>query len=541
MESRKVFKDSIVPLPDQEGLTMTGLMVQAAEPKHLVEVLPVSFSLKTSPSAQANLEELVSKGQKFTPEELKKNFSPNDDDLNTLLTWLKKEGFEITKINSDGSTVYTKANVANIEKSLQVNMVRVTKDGLTYTAAQNFPSLPSEIGAGVSDIGGLQPFHQAKKHFRMRVPKHGNRVSALPTLGAGFAPSPSVDNAPPYLISEILKAYNADNIGVSGNGQTIAILIDTFPLDSDLTSFWSNNNINNNLNQIEKINVTGRVLPIPSGEETLDAEWASGTAPGAKINIYASGSLQFIDLDLALDKILEDASSDSTLRQLSISLGLGETYMGGPQGEVDTQHQKFLRLAALGVNIFVSSGDAGSNPDSTGHSSTGPTQVEHPSSDPFVIGVGGTSLTISPTGSVAGEVAWVSSGGGQSIFFPRPSWQIGNGIQVGNNRLVPDISLTADPDFGAYLIFNGQVTQIGGTSWSAPVWAGFCALINEARISNGKQPLTFLNPIIYPLLGTACFRDIQNGTNGAYNSGAGYDMVTGIGVPDINELINTIP
>src|SRR5262249_61484623 len=121
-------------------------------------------------------------------------------------------------------------------------------------------------------------------------------------------------------------------------------------------------------NQTAQINVKGGPLPTQEGEETLDAEWASGVAPGAKIRIYATGSLAFVDLDLALDRILADAASEPGMRQLSISLGLGETYMGGPNGEVATQHQKFLRLAASGVNVFVSSGGAGSNPDDTGHS-----------------------------------------------------------------------------------------------------------------------------------------------------------------------------
>ena len=113
-------------------------------------------------------------------------------------------------------------------------------------------------------------------------------------------------------------------------------------------------------------------------------------------------------------------------------------------------------------------------------------------------------------------------------------------MPAGNDRLVPDVSLAADPDEGAFLVFNGQATQVGGTSWSAPVWAGFCALINEARAMAGKPALPFLNPLIYPLMGTACFRDIQSGSNGAFFAGPDYDMVTGIGVPNIRELINAL-
>jgi kumamolisin len=105
---------------------------------------------------------------------------------------------------------------------------------------------------------------------------------------------------------------------------------------------------------------------------------------------------------------------------------------------------------------------------------------------------------------------------------------------------VPDVALAADPNTGAFLVLNGRVTQIGGTSWSAPVWAGFCALLNEARGKAGKPALPFLNPLLYPLQGTACFRDIVSGTNGDFQANAGYDQVTGLGVPNVKELVKAL-
>jgi kumamolisin len=560
MSDRKVFEDSVIPLPAQTGLTARGLMINAAEPEHRKETMTVLFSLAISPEAEAQLEARVARGEVVSPAELQKRYAVNPADRDALVSWLKTQGFKIGPVSKDGTSVYARATVEQIEKSLAVKMVRVTKDGMTYTAAQNAPSLPADVGRAVHAVVGLQPFRQAHKQSRISVPPDGNRVSLAAGGGAARkggarkakgrkvsgpgratgGPSTNIQNAPPYLVGEVLRAYNADGLPVTGKGQTIAILIDTVPKSADLQAFWKANKVAGSTTRIEEVNVKGGHLPVPEGEESLDVEWASGIAPGAKVRVYATGSLRFVDLDQALDRIIADLPSQPGMRQLSISLGLGETYMGGPAGEVKTQHMKFLRLAAAGVNVFVSSGDAGSNPDETGHSSTGPTQAEYESSDPSVIGVGGTTLTLGASGSVASETAWNSSGGGQSVFFSRPAWQKGAGIHSGNHRLVPDVSLCADPNKGAFLVLHGKVVQIGGTSWSAPVWAGFCALINEARIKAKKPALPFLNPVIYPLIGTSCFRDIKNGSNGAFSAGPGYDMVTGIGVPSIKQLIHVL-
>jgi kumamolisin len=166
--------------------------------------------------------------------------------------------------------------------------------------------------------------------------------------------------------------------------------------------------------------------------------------------------------------------------------------------------------------------------------------VEYESSDPFVVGVGGTTLKLVGDGSVASEVGWSDGGGGKSVLFDRPPWQAGNGIS-GLQRLVPDVCATADPDDGAFVILHGHVAQFGGTSWSAPIWAGLCALINDARARAGKPPLPFLPPLLYPLLGTDAFRDILLGSNGAFHATPGFDLVTGLGAPRVRNLIDALP
>ena len=517
MPNRKMFPDSIIPVPASPGVTAHGLTVNAAESHHRAEKMDISFSLSLPPALEKELEERVDKGDVISPDEMKTKYSVDAATANALQTWLKSEGFTITEVAPDRTTIYASAPASQVEASLGVHMVRVTQEGQTYTAASDVPSLPEAVAGSVIHIGGLQPYRQARKHLRSYKPLPADEETAPPAIA----------NAPPYLVSEILKAYDNTGLHLTGVGQEIAILIDTVPLDSDLTAFWAANHIAGSLSRITKINVKGGALPAPSGEETLDAEWSSGVAPNANIRIYAAGTLAFVDLDRALDRIIADVMTRPALRVVSISLGLGERLMA--RAEVNTEEAKFLRLAALGVNVFVSTGDDGSNPN-------GQLQASWMSTSPHVVAVGGTSLRLQASGQVASETGWAGSGGGKSIFFPRPLWQHGAGVPSGNQRTVPDVGMTADPNEGAYVFLHGQRQQYGGTSWSAPVWAALCALINEARHTNHKPSLPPLNPLIYPLIGTNCFRDILTGSNGTYHCGPGYDLVTGIGTPDLKQL-----
>jgi kumamolisin len=534
MSDRKVFKDSVTELPLDFGATPNGLILNQAKEDTRDQRMDLLFSLDMP--SKDDLEKRVAAGETVSPDELSNKYSPKAADVDQLKKWLAGQGFKVTGQSSDGTSVYANATVGQIEQSLAVNMVQVTKNGITYTAAQNAPSLPTDVGGPVHAIIGLQPFRHAYKH-RARTLAHANRAA----LDPNGQPVPNIENSPPYLVAEILKAYDADGVGVTGKGQTIAILIDTFPNDQDLTAFWTTNGVNTDLTRIKKIKVGAGHLPVPEGEETLDASWTSGIAPDATIKIYATGSLEFVALDLALDRIVTDATTDLSMRQLSVSLGLSEAFIGGPLGEAATQHQKFLKLAALGVNVFVSSGDAGSNPGSDGHTSTGPLNAEYSASDTAVVAVGGTTLKLNASdGEVATEEAWPGSGGGDSTVFDRPPWQKGLGVPAENHRSVPDVSLAADPNTGAFLVLHGRPTGIGGTSWSAPVWAGFCAMINEVRQSKGLPSLPYLNPLIYPLLGSSSFRDIVSGSNGGFSAAPGYDRVTGLGAPIVSKLLTAL-
>src|ERR1700744_6445645 len=212
-------------------------------------------------------------------------------------------------------------------------------------------------------------------------------------------------------------------------------------------------------------------------------------------------------------------------------------------------------MVAQGQDFFQASGDsdayAGAN---SINSSQGPIPVD----SIYVTSVGGTSLTMTGNGnSWSSETVWnwndgKGSSGGVSFNYAIPSWQnlvntTANGGSA-NYRNIPDVALTADAIYAIYN--NGQSTVIGGTSAAAPLWAGFCALINQQATGSGDNLAGFLNPALYQIAQgtnyTACFHDVTTGNNesGAsprrYRAGVGYDLCTGLGTPNGTNLINAL-
>jgi subtilase family serine protease len=197
----------------------------------------------------------------------------------------------------------------------------------------------------------------------------------------------------------------------------------------------------------------------------------------------------------------------------------------------------------LGVVFFASAGDSG-------------TGAEYPAASPFVVGVGGTTLSIQANGTYVAETAWScngpflcsylgGTGGGQSSVEPKPSYQ--NTVQASNFRQVPDIAMDADPASGVPVYDSqtgGAWIQVGGTSLSSPMWAAVMAIVNSSRVAASKSVMnsSAANNVFTALYNSAAdLHDVTSGKNG--NCGAlcqthpGYDAVTGLGTPMANALI----
>ncbi len=513
MTNRKTFHDSVLELPEAPEVAPKGFRLAQVEAEHAREEMRVKFGLAIDVERAEELERRVACGEILDPDELNSTYAVPQDDCDCLVEWLTSEGFTIEHVSDDRARIFTSAPVSQIEKSLCVEMVRVETDSGACTSARNAPSLPKEIAGRVNHIGGLQPFR--------RVKKYGRRINLSDKLGGKITLS----------LEDIRYTYGANNTVINGQGQTIGILIDRFPNDHDLETFWNLNKLSTSINQVTKINVTSTKLEAADVESTLDVEWASGIAPKSEIRIYASGTLRKLDLERALDKILKDFSTVPSMRQVSISFGLAESLW--TPDELKSMHDLFSRLSAVGISVFVASGDTGSKPTTYGPK-VPDIGVDYPASDPNVVAVGGSTLTVQPGPSgfieTKSETGWAGSGGGKSSIFKRPPWQAGAGfLDATDERQVPDIAAPADPEHGGLVIFNGSAYVANGTSWAAPICAGFCALLATYLQIWGQGVLPFLSPVLYGLAGTRGLRSIDKGSNGAYFDEHGHDMVTGLG------------
>jgi hypothetical protein len=195
-----------------------------------------------------------------------------------------------------------------------------------------------------------------------------------------------------------------------------------------------------------------------------------------------------------------------------------------------------------GVTFVASTGDYGAaNP-------------EYPAFSPNVVAVGGTSLNLNADNSYNSETGWgsysasqgtlIASGGGISLYEPEPAFQ--QGVQATGNRTTPDVSFVADPATGAWIAdpYNLPASSpfevVGGTSLSAPAWAGLFALVDQGRVAAGGKALNSASPTeaqqsLYSL-SQADYNVIAGGSNG-YSAAPGYNLVTGLGTPMANLLV----
>jgi kumamolisin len=300
---------------------------------------------------------------------------------------------------------------------------------------------------------------------------------------------------------------------------------------TDLNTYYANVGQTNNVPiTLKSTDGTSTSCVYPScddTEQTLDMTQALGMAPGLSSLVMYVGST-----DSAIFGAMATASP--------LNAQLSSSWTWYP-ADPSTDNPYFQEFAAQGQNLFQAAGDSGAWTSSS---------EVYPADDVYVTSVGGTDLTTSSAGGPwASESAWADGGGGISPdHYAIPSWQTSAASSCSScsktYRNGPDVS--ANANFTFYVCADqSSCTEnyYGGTSFAAPMWAGYLALVNQQARANGNSTLGFINPSLYTIgAGSSYdsdFHDITSGSNG-YSATTGYDLATGWGSPNGSGLIKAL-
>jgi len=244
-------------------------------------------------------------------------------------------------------------------------------------------------------------------------------------------------------------------------------------------------------------------------EAALDIQWAHAMAPGAKLYLVLAKDSSFTEMMKAVDQA----------NTLVAAAGGGQVSMSWGSSEFSGESTYDSHFQKPGVVYFASAGDTAG--------------TSYPSTSPYVVSVGGTTLSRSTTtGALLQESAWSSTGGGPSLYYGRPVYQNGVAAKVGTKRGSPDVSLVADPVSGGWVYYTNAAGAagwyiVGGTSWSSPAFAGIVNAAGHFAASTNAELTT-----VYANLGTAKYKDITAGFCGpaaGYLTAASWDFCTGVG------------
>lgn len=540
-----------------------------------LELSTVMLTLAPSSDQQAALEQLVKEQQTpgsgnyrrwLTPEQFAERFGASDADIAKITDWLQSQGLSVASVARGRNAISVNGVASQFEAAFQTELHHYlvpTKNGdeLHFANAAP-PAIPTAFSGVIASIRGLHDFR-----MKARLHKQANpAVNPKNTSGTGRHYLAPDDLATIYNIKPLLDAGN------DGTGQKLVIAGQTAINLSDINTFRSNYNLSSNPPQI--IPVPGTKPPgILSGdldEADLDLEWSGAVARNASV-LYVYTTDVMTAVQYAIDQNLAPV--------VSTSYGLceAETF----SSDVAAFRSWALQGNSQGITWFSASGDSG-GADCDDNQNPG-LSVDTPGSVPEVTSIGGTEFAESTgTGpfwnttndpnsasaiSYIPETVWndsvfdgspSASGGGASIYFTRPNWQVAPGVPNDNTRHVPDISLTASADHDGYLVYTGGQLQVyGGTSVPTPCFAGIAALLNQYLVAKGATAgLGNINPNLYALAQShpEIFHDVTTGDNivtvncrrntvtcgnqpVGYSAGAGYDQATGLGSVDVNKLV----
>jgi kumamolisin len=467
--------------------------------------------------------------QFLTPREFTERFGPTQQDYDSVVRYVEDHGLAVVGGSRDGMEVQVKGPVSAVESAFNIKMMlyqHPTENRLFYGPDREpTTGLPFALWhvSGLDNYSIPHPKYVKKTDFAKAHGLDPNRVVSHATTGSG--PDAS------FLGSDMRAAYYGGT-ALTGAGQNVGLLEYLGTDLADLNHYYRNvkQTLNVPITLFSTDGTSTRCVYTKAGgfcddtEQTLDMTQSLGMAPGLASLVMYVGST-----DTAM------ISAMTTHNPLPTTIGCS---WGWLPPDANTLDPYFRKMSAQGQNFFVASGDDGVWTKSGGSEAW-------PADNAYIVSVGGTDLnTASAGGPWKSERAWGYSSGGFSPYgIPIPEWQQIPGVINSSNegstiyRNGPDVS--ANANFTFYVCADQTTCTAnlyGGTSFAAPMWAGYIALANQQLVDNGDKTIGFINPYVYRI-GVSSnydtdFHDIIKGGSPSYSAVEGFDLVTGWGSPN---------
>jgi len=449
--------------------------------------------------------------QLMTSERFLATHAPTPLQAQAVANYLMRSGFTNVVVAPNRLLVSADGSAAAARDAFMTTFAQVrTQEGRIAFANTGDVRIPAALQDNILAVVGLQTVYQAHTfvHRFDSGSVHTNTITGHNPL-------------------EFASIYGGTGVKTAA-GVTVGIVTEgsLTQAKADLNTFTANNGLAAVVTQTID---TGGTSGDTSGtnEWDLDSQDIVGMGGGqvGKIVFYDVPNL----LDTSLTADFNAIAVANEAKIISVSLGVCET-SAQDDGSAAADDQIFASAVAQGQTFSIATGDLGADEcPSDGLSTPIPSW---PAASQYVIAATGTTLTASTT-TWSSETVWSGTGGSPSTFEPKPSWQ--SALVSGTHRGVADVAFDGNPNSGAVIIFNGAPGQFGGTSLSAPLFAGLWARVIAVKGTS----VGFAGPLIYALP-AGDLHDITSGSNGAETAGVGYDFASGRGSIILGSAINHI-
>lgn len=534
----------------------------------------ISGSVVLSPSDPAALQDFVqavsdpqsSMYRQFLPAHaFGRRFGATPSTISAVGAWLSGAGLRVGAADEDNLSIPFEGQATLVASTFGIDLGLYRLGSTTGIAASGTPLVPQSFAHTVTGLVGLDGLVRSQDHLA-EAPAAGptsGQIGARPALAHSSPAGPVAcsgaqsegSTSGAYTAGQLASAYGASNLysqGRLGAGVTVALFEQEPYLPSDINAYEACYGITASVTN-EAVD-GGAGSGAGQGEAALDIEQLLGLAPDASIRVYEGPNT-----DSATADIYRTIADDDLAQVVSTSWGLCEQLM--TRSLAVAENGIFEQMAAQGQTMSAATGDSGSE-DCYDTNGSALLSVDDPSSQPFVTAAGGTSLSsISPPIQSVWNDGPGAGGGGISENWSMPTWQTGPGVvntysspapcgaTSGDCRETPDLSLSADPDHGDVIFYNGGWEALGGTSASVVIWSAFVALMDQGCFTPGASPghvMGFANPALYGLSGSAS-TDITSGENdytgshgGLYPATTHFDLASGWGSPVLGTLTTDV-